>query len=295
MKTRPIIIVAVLAAAALAFFFFRGGNSSRWKKYPDGGCFLSTTPIPKGSQLRIETRAVGGMDQVLLTITSGKMIIGSDHKYTATTLGAVESYTIPREAVIAITVVNYNRKPDVIKKPVSASDSGDTTTLRFAEGGELAVTIRKNWRTGDLTRELAADILNEHLAKPSVSQLTFNNGGIDRAKQDGVIEEQGGFPPSFRFTDKGLKMVGTIIGQNYIELAPFGMKAPKFALKSGMGQRVSEVSGIAEGPTPNIKSVEYVTDYIFPSEMQPITRYIFSGSKEQSAFQKYDDGWRVAQ
>ena len=45
-------------------------------------------------------------------------------------------------------------------------------------------------RRGDLTRELAAEILNEYLSNPSVSQLDFQKGGVDRAIADGILVKE---------------------------------------------------------------------------------------------------------
>lgn len=149
-------------------------------------------------------------------------------------------------------------------------------------------------RKGELTRELATEILNQHLAAQSLSELEFSDGGIERAEQDGIIQKQDGYPPNYCFTNMGLKMVDTVIRQNYI-LGKWVNEVPRFGINPGISEQVSEVNGIAEGPTPNIKVVEYVTNFQFPPKMKPMTRYIFSGRKKTSVFQKYDDGWRFAQ
>ena len=149
-------------------------------------------------------------------------------------------------------------------------------------------------RKGELTRQLATELLNDFLVKPSISQLEFQDDGLTRAQQQGLVSEQGGFPPSYRFTDKGIAMVKDVIRQNRIELAPFGAQSPKFTLANPLAERVSEVTGIASTPF-GVTSVEYTTRYIVPIEMEPLFDYIFTGRKAQAGFRMYDDGWRVVE
>lgn len=157
-------------------------------------------------------------------------------------------------------------------------------------------------RKGDLTRELAAEILNEYLAKPSISELEFKKGGIDRALSEGVLVKElwndGVFQHTrCRFTDKGLKMIGSFLapGSDKIEMEAFGATAfgdssPMLHLKSPIGETVSAVTGITMDPVP---TVEFTTAYALPAEMEPMTRYVFSGLNTRAKFRKYDDGWRV--
>ena len=148
---------------------------------------------------------------------------------------------------------------------------------------------------GELNREFAAALLNKHLATPHVSELAFNKGGLDKAKRDGIVTEAGGFPPGFRFTEKGIAMAhGLVNAQTRVKLAPFGMEDPKFPLSSQVAEHVAEVTGIALAPVPNICEAEYVTQYLLPAGAAPLTQYIYSGQRTKSTFQKYDDGWRVA-
>ena len=148
---------------------------------------------------------------------------------------------------------------------------------------------------GELTRELATALLNKHLAEPHISQIAFKQGGLEKAKQDGLLSETGGFPPGFRFTDKGIAMAHGLANANSrVELAPFGMEQPKFNLASPVGERVTEITGIALAPVPNICEADYTTDYLIPDAAQAMYPYIFAGQRAKATFQKYDDGWRVA-
>jgi hypothetical protein len=148
-------------------------------------------------------------------------------------------------------------------------------------------------RKGELTRSLAAEILNEQLARPSVTELQFNDSGIERAKSDGIIQASGPgmLPDYYFFTDKGLKMVSSVISENRTHYVPFANSS--FRLKSPIGERVREVTGISAIQAAGVSSVDYVTDYLFPSELQPVKQYFFSGRKATATFRKYDDGWRV--
>ncbi len=152
-----------------------------------------------------------------------------------------------------------------------------------------------NKRKGELTRELAAELLNEHLAAHPVLWCRFKDGYFDPAIRDGVIERVW-VGEGYRFTYKGIKMVGAVIAENHMEIEfspPLGMKPLKFWLKKDFGERVQKVTGIKEGQSPGTKEVEYETEHPFPPEMQSMKHYITNGQIMKSVFQKYDDGWRI--
>jgi hypothetical protein len=145
----------------------------------------------------------------------------------------------------------------------------------------------------ELTRELASDLLNQHLAEPNLTMVQFNAGGVQMTEHDGIIQRFG--PPAlsqWTFTAKGLQMFGTHIGQDTRAASIDGSSNPSFRLKVGLAQRVTEVTGIADGPTPNLKEVQYNAAYIFPSEIPALSTYIYGGRNgARTVFQKYDDGW----
>jgi len=149
-------------------------------------------------------------------------------------------------------------------------------------------------RQGELTRELATTLLNEYLAQPSVDRLIFTNAGVQRAIQDGIVENKGGSSHMFDicFTHKGLFLVSNIVEPRDEYLADTNDQF-QIPLSRPLSERVREVTGIAASGMPGISSVEYITDYIFPADIQSLAQYFYSGRKAQSAFRKYDDGWRV--
>jgi hypothetical protein len=162
--------------------------------------------------------------------------------------------------------------------------------------GQPVTAAAQRRADGELTREMAAELLNKHLAQPSISQLAFQKGGLERAARDGIVEQQGGFPPSYRFTRRGLQMFGDLVAtsQNRIQLAPLGMEDPKFSLAKPIGERIDEVSGVAAGPLAGMCSVEATTSYLLPESARGVTQYIYSGRKATFVLRRYDDGWRVA-
>lgn len=169
--------------------------------------------------------------------------------------------------------------------------------LVIALAGPAFVTDALADPKGALTRKGASDLLNRHLAKPHVTMFEFNKGGIERAEQDGLVQRVG-VPafPQWAFTAKGLGMVGSHIGQNVIATPLGGGANPRFQFRTGIPQRVVEITGIADGPTPSYKQVEYRTEYIFPPSMAALGNYVYSGTYgARTNFQKYDDGWRVTQ
>jgi hypothetical protein len=151
-------------------------------------------------------------------------------------------------------------------------------------------------RKGELTRELAARILNEYLAKPSVAEIGFREGGLDSAVTDGLVKKNswkpGQFPgPRYAFTDKGLKAASGVT----LKCGNFGGLSddtpPALLLKDPIGETVDKVTGITvEDPKP---TVEFTTSYTIPAEMMPFRKYVFTGAKRAVVFRKYDDGWRV--
>ena len=150
---------------------------------------------------------------------------------------------------------------------------------------------------GELTRELAAELLNKHLARPSVSIIQFNKTGFEQAMQDGIVGPipNYNFHDLFRFTDKGLMMVGSLDGDENFIRRNSSDAFWWFRLKNPIKSRVQEITGIAAERMPDFFSVEYITNYLLPQAMQPMERYIFLGSTAESKFRKYDDGWRVSE
>ena len=149
---------------------------------------------------------------------------------------------------------------------------------------------------GELTRATAIEILNRDAAAPAITLFEFKPGGFDRAIADGVIHKHFDHPafPQWSFTPQGLRLVGSHLGENLI-MVPFGGQEKRFRFSRGLPQRVTEVTGIADGPTPNTKTVDYFAVYDFPTHMEPLRSYIFNASQgNRIGFQKYDDGWRVA-
>jgi len=165
-----------------------------------------------------------------------------------------------------------------------------------------------NAGSGELTRALAAELLNKRLASPSISAIGFQNDGLTRAVNDGVLAKEdwndGVFTHTrYRFTEKGLKMVGGFLadGADKIEsgaygATAFGNTAPVLHLKVSVGETVSAVTGIAKYPnSTTYAGVTFTTAYTIPTEMSAMRAYIFTGRTTTALFTKYDDGWRVAE
>lgn len=139
-------------------------------------------------------------------------------------------------------------------------------------------------RKEDMTRELAAALLN---ATPHISRLEFAQGDYyHRAAQEGIIQADG---LSYRFTEKGLTLL-----QGYVSRENPWQLAGTFRLTSPITERVREVTGIGLGAHANICAVEYITEYILPTELHPLTNYVYTRRRATTTFQRYDDGWRVA-
>lgn len=141
-------------------------------------------------------------------------------------------------------------------------------------------------RKGDLTRELAKEILNQHLANQKIVRLEFREGGRNRAESDGVIERID-YGPIFRFTSKSLNIAGSYFDRNSKFFTIITLSDP-------INASVKEITGITDDAQPNAKIVEYTMRYNFPSQLQFLQPYVFTGEETKIILQKYDDGWRVS-
>jgi hypothetical protein len=177
---------------------------------------------------------------------------------------------------------------------LSSTGFGDTGQIQ----GQTAPTPDKR---GELSRELATVLLNQYLSKPHVTRVGFAPGCFEKAMAEGLIQRQNkptDFAP-YMFTDKGLVLARGLVADDHdISSAgnyEFGTAAtPFFSLASPISERVSVVSGITTAPmSSNMLIVEYTTEYIFPNGVS-LTSYLYSGAKQNTMFQKYDDGWRIS-
>jgi hypothetical protein len=174
---------------------------------------------------------------------------------------------------------------------------GTSFTSSFLNGFIIIPTSLND----DLTRETAAELLQQQLAAPRISQLVFIEGGIDRAKADGLVAESQDFKffGRYTFTIKDIEFINRLVSaDDQIHRAEDDKrgtaKTPFFELSYPIGERVEEVTGITAGPLGSrILIVEYVSAYVIPPEMEIIIPYIYTGQRVSAAFQKYDDGWRV--
>jgi len=143
--------------------------------------------------------------------------------------------------------------------------------------------------TGELTRELAAKLLNESLASPHISELGFLPNGVAKAHQDGILTGQYGL---HIFTPKGIELFHGLVNETY-RLNDFDHpERLAFQLLFPIGERVTQVTGIAQSPMPNIFEATYTTAYLLPTGAEGMLNYVYSGQNTKGYFQKYDDGWR---
>ena len=152
--------------------------------------------------------------------------------------------------------------------------------------------VLQDKRKGELTRELAAELLNERFAQkaPPIDQLDFQENGYDKAKRDGIITRGRGMDIGVYFTERGRKMLDGVGNPDGSLINPSNIS---FRGSLRINERVREVTGIAAEPMSGGMSVEFTTEYILPQPMQPMSAYIVCGRKAQTEFKKYDDGWRV--
>jgi len=155
--------------------------------------------------------------------------------------------------------------------------------------------------SGDLTREIAAELLNQQLATPRVTQLAFDIDGIERAKAAGLVMEGRDFQlfGTYDFEYEGIDFLHRLPGEYDQIHKPEDDKAgkaktPFFELTTPLAERVEKVTGITAGPLGSrILIAEYVSAYQFPKDMQAIVPYLYTGQRNKASFLRYDDGWRI--
>ncbi len=154
---------------------------------------------------------------------------------------------------------------------------------------------------GELTREIAAQLLNEQLATPHVTQLAFEFGAVERAEKDGWIAPGRDFElfGTYNFDFEKTAFLHRLISDTDQVRRPEDDKTgkaqtPFFQLTTPLTERVEKITGITAGPLGSrILQVEYISAFSFPKDMQAILPYIFTGQRGKAAFQRYDDGWRI--
>jgi hypothetical protein len=145
--------------------------------------------------------------------------------------------------------------------------------------------------TGELTRELAAQLLNQHIATPHVWCISFKEGGLENAIRDGVVLPERDAINNYHFSDKGFALAGGFIKKT----TPIRKGKDIFIQKTPIGERILEVTGISLPSVSNTCEAEYTTDYLFPKEAEALRKYLYTGQRAKASFRKYDDGWRVAE
>jgi len=155
--------------------------------------------------------------------------------------------------------------------------------------------------SGDLTREIAAELLNQQLAAPRVTQLAFEMGGIERAVAAGLVMKGRDFElfGTYDFEVEGIDFLHRLPGEYDQIRRPEDdkngkAKTPFFELTTPLAERVEKVTGITAGPLGSrVLIAEYISAYQFPKDMQAIVPYLYTGQRSKASFQRYDDGWRI--
>lgn len=205
-------------------------------------------------------------------------------KHTSKTMKPI----ITSALVIAIVIL----MPACDKKPNTAEPADRVKALEDEIARLKAAPPAAPKPVGELTRELAAAMLNKELAEPHIKEIEFKEGGFEQAERDGIFVQGDNFNPYYnavyRFTGKGSALSnGLVKGDTKVSKGCISNFVPPLA------ERVTTVTGIALSPYPNVCEVQYTTQYIIPAGAEGMYQYIYSGSRRKAMFQKFDDGWRV--
>ena len=154
---------------------------------------------------------------------------------------------------------------------------------------------------GDLTRDIAAELLDRQLVTPRITQVGFAADGVARALADGLVVEAQDFE-LFGAYDFVFDRIGFLhrlaMSNEQIHKADDDksgqMSTPYFDITTPLPERVDKVTGITAGPLGSrILLVEYTTAIAFPPDMHTIAPYLYTGRSAKASFQRYDDGWRL--
>ena len=161
-----------------------------------------------------------------------------------------------------------------------------------------------NNATAELTRELAARILNEEgRSFACVSNLTFKEGGFEKAKNQGVImwKEVKTMRELYKFSGDGIEHRLTGLP----EASPWrveesAVSAPRVRRTGGDDKCLSgkaAIRSIADMPfapsSGSYKEVEFTEFVSLPPELEPLRSYIYTGYDKSVGFQRTDQGWRA--
>ncbi len=154
---------------------------------------------------------------------------------------------------------------------------------------------------GELTRDIAAELLNQQLATPRVTQLAFDIGGIEAAQAAGLVapgrdfELFGAYDFDFEQTSFLHRLTGDTDQIRRPDEDKTGKaQTPFFYLTTPLAERVEKITGITSGPIGSrILQVEFISAIAIPADMTTIRPYLYTGQRGKAAFQRYDDGWRI--
>ena len=183
------------------------------------------------------------------------------------------------------------------RNATACEQTKDGTNLSFGESLTVQVKIipPDKARAGELTRELASEILQDELTAKTVKYVEFRKGAGKLAVGDGWIVTSGRSVtgPLAGFSDK-FKKAYPYENSIYIENGDNFLGSPKVGFADGIKETVAEITGIAEGANINEKTVEFTSRYRFPTSSLGFTeKYLYAGTNYSIKFRKYDDGWRA--
>jgi hypothetical protein len=192
-------------------------------------------------------------------------------------------------------------------KPGAASALSPWTGLASPDGNPFDSSLLNGFIiipahvNGDLTRDIAAELLNKELTTPHVTQIAFDVGGIERAQADGLVSEAPDFElfGAYNFAFDRMSFLHRLAMANEQVHKPEDdktgkAKTPYFEITTPLPERVEKVTGITSGPLGSrILVAEYTTAILFPPDMAILMPYLFTGQRGKAAFQRYDDGWRI--
>ncbi len=138
---------------------------------------------------------------------------------------------------------------------------------------------------GELTREIAAELLNLQLATPRVMQIAFEIGGAEKAQEAGLIQPGRDFElfGTYDFDEEKTAFLHRLTSTSDQVRRPEDdrtgqARTPFFQLSTPLPERIEKVTGITSGPLGSrVLQVEYISRFIFPQDMEAVLPYVLTG------------------
>ncbi len=147
----------------------------------------------------------------------------------------------------------------------------------------------------ELSRETASNLIRERLKTPK-STIQFSPEGLKLALREGFVFDHDP-KASARFyslTPKARQKPGLLELLEKTQLGGYHEGSGVFFLipKQPVAEDLHRITGVTSAGS-HTAQIEYETKFNFPSPLESLAHYFYSGGARSAIAQRYDDGWRL--